>query len=109
MKPARKISLVFILLFIFNFCSDKYEVEKNRLAHTYVDLLVVEDLYKDTDSLLNKRAKVFEKYSLTEELYDSAYKRMTFNIEEWDNFFELANTYLDSLKAIEKESEQKKR
>jgi hypothetical protein len=101
LKQVKRISII-VFLFLSVSCANKNEVEPERLAKAYVDLLVVEDFYKDTDSLNIKREQVFQKYSLTEELYDSAYKQISFDVDRWEIFFNLANVYLDTLKAKEK-------
>lgn len=106
MKPAKRISLVFLLLISFIGCEDKSEIELETLAKVYVDVLVVEDFYNNTDSLEIKRAKVFEKYTLTEAIYDSTFKKFSYDKEKWDTFFKLANTYLDTLKSDLKKSEK---
>ena len=43
--------------------------------------------------------KIFEKYSINEAIYDSAFKKFTHDREKWESFFDLANVYLDTLKA----------
>lgn len=109
MKQVKKTSLlVFCLSFLILACSQKKKVEIETLAKVYVDLLVAEDYYKDTDSLDRKRDEVFKKYSVTEDIYDSTYKQFSYNKEEWDKFFDLANAYLDTLKShLKKPSLQK--
>ena len=74
------------------------------LALVYVDLLVVDDLYLDTDSLEIKRTEVFNKYSVSQAEYDSTFKMFSSDKEKWDLFFDLANTYLDTLKSDLKKS-----
>ncbi len=99
MKPVRKISFL-VILFITTLlsCSNDNEIELEKLSKVYVDLLVVEDFYKDTDSLELKRDEVFSKYSLTEAIYDSSFKKFEYDSEKWEMFFDLSNAYLDSLK-----------
>ena len=88
-------------------CDDNSHIEPEKLAHIYVDLLVVEDYYSNSDSLTVKRNEFFEKYKVKEENYDSTFKYFKYNQKEWDYFFELANSYLDSLKAREKSGKLK--
>lgn len=87
-------------------CSDKKEIEVETLAQVYVDLLVVEDFYDNTDSLQIKRNEVFVNYSTSEEIYDSTFKMFSYDKEKWDTFFKLANSYLDTLKSDLKKSEE---
>ncbi len=97
MKLVRKISFV-ILLFIALSCKQSSEVELETLANTYIDLLIVEDYYADNDSLEIKRQEVFEKYSVTEENFDSTFVSFKYDKEKWEKFFELAADRLDTLK-----------
>ncbi len=99
MKRAKRTSSLFLLLIFFIGCEAKPEIELETLAKVYVDVLVVEDFYNNTDSLEIKRTQVFEKYSVTEAVYDSTFKRFSYDKEKWDSFFKLADTYLDTLKA----------
>ena len=89
-------------MFICLSCENKSHIEPEKLAQIYVDLLVVEDFYSNTDSLVIKRDEVFEKYMVTEMIYDSTFKDFSHDQEKWEEFFDLANSYLDSLKAKEK-------
>jgi hypothetical protein len=105
LKQVKKISLLalFFLLSIFS-CTDEKEVEVETLTRIYVDLLVVEDFYLDSDSLEIKRTEVFNKYSVSEAEYDSAFKMFSSDKKKWENFFDLSNTYLDTLKSDLKKS-----
>lgn len=106
MKPVRKIKILVLFLFLFIFaCSSKNEIEVEKLAKIYVDLLIVEETFNDNDSLNLKREEVFSKYSITEEIYDSSFKMFEYDDEKWDKFFNLSNEYLDTLKANVKSSE----
>ncbi len=104
MKQARKTSLVLFLLLCTIGCNDKKEVEIETLAQVYVDLLVAEDFYKNTDSLEIKRTEIFEKYTVSEVEYDSTFKIFGYDKEKWEKFFELAVSYLDTLKSEQKKS-----
>lgn len=107
MKPARKIKISSSLFLILCFaCSDSQNIEVEQLAKIYVDLQVVSDTYHDTDSLELKRNQVFEHYSITDEIYDSTFKYFSYDKEKWEEFFQLANNYLDTLKADLKKSEK---
>lgn len=94
-----KLILVVLLLSIISInCSESENVELEKLSKVYVDLLIVEDFYKDTDSLELKRDEVFIKYSINEAIYDSSFKKFEYDSEKWETFFDLSNAYLDSLK-----------
>ena len=85
-------------------CSNNPKIELKTLAKTYVDLLVVEDFYVDSDSLEIKKAEVFRNNGIDTSSYFSSFKSIKTDNEKWDEFFNLANTYLDSLKAELKET-----
>ncbi len=71
-------------------------------------LLLADELYVDTDSLERKKTEIFEKYSIDKKDYDSSFSESEYDSEEWDNFFDLATAYLDTLKAHQKLNEEKK-
>ena len=99
MKPVRKIKfLIVLLLVLLTGCADNENMELEKKSKVYVDLLIVEDYYKDTDSLELKRDEVFSKYSINEAIYDSSFKKFEYDSEKWELFFSLSNAYLDSLK-----------
>lgn len=107
MKPVRRTSLIVLILIFLFACSDEKVVEEETLAKVYVDLLLVEELYVGTDSLHFKKNEIFDMYGISKENYDSTFKKFEHNTEEWDNFFTLANTYLDTLKANQTKTENK--
>lgn len=88
-------------------CSNNQEIEVEQLARVYVDLQVTADIYSNSDSLEIKRLEVFEKYSISEEVYDSTFIKFSYDKEKWERFFKLANTYLDTLKSDLKKTEKK--
>jgi hypothetical protein len=99
LKPVRKIRIILLIGLLLSLgCSDHENVELEKLSKVYVDLLIVEDFYKDTDSLEFKRNEVFNKYSINEAVYDSSFKNFEHDSEKWETFFNLSNAYLDSLK-----------
>ena len=108
MKQVKKISVsFFIILFLFS-CQSDTNIEKEKLAKVYVDLLLADELYAETDSLERKKTEIFEKYSIIKKDYDSSFVNMKYDSEEWNIFFDLATAYLDTLKAHQKLSEEKR-
>lgn len=91
--------LFLISLFFITNCKENNEIEKETLAKAYVDILVVEEYFQNIDSLRIEKQKVFQNYSIDQESYDLEIKSFSSNQESWDEFFKLANTYLDTLKA----------
>lgn len=106
MKPVKKISLFIFFIVLSVSCNDK-KVELEKLAKVYVDLSVVEDYYNNTDSLKIKKDSVFKKYNFSEVDYKQNFLKIGADKEKWDEFYKLANTYLDTLKA-ELKNRQKK-
>jgi hypothetical protein len=89
-------------------CQSDTSIERDKLAKVYVDLLLANELYVDTDSLERKKAEVFEKYSIDKKDYDSSFSELEYDSEKWNEFFDLATAYLDTLKAHQKLNEAKK-
>lgn len=110
MKLARKTKFaVFIsVVLLFFACKDESVIEVEILSKAYVDILLVEELYGDNDSLEFKRDEIYKKYSISKNSYDNSFKDFDQNLEEWEIFFKFANTYLDTLKADQKKSVKKK-
>ncbi|MEE9431026.1 MAG: hypothetical protein V3V16_08305 [Melioribacteraceae bacterium] len=96
-------SLLFFLVFLLS-CSENNSIDKEILAKTYVDILVAEEYYKNIDSINIEKEKVFKKYSIDTASYYSTLKSFSSDKESWNDFFKLANTYLDTLKANVKSS-----
>ncbi len=94
-----KIISLFAILFFSLQCSNSKEIEIEELAKVYVDLLVVEDYYNDTDSIEVKKSEVFLKYSIDTGSYYNSFRSIKADSEEWEKFYNFANTYLDTLKA----------
>ena len=69
------------------------------MAHVFVDILIAEQMYQhDLDSLNLVVQSVYEKYSITKEIYDNQINGFSSDAEQWEEFFDLAQSYLDSLK-----------
>ena len=107
MKQVRKISFALLSILLLFSCQNESSIENDKLAKVYVDLLLADELYADTDSLERKKTEVFEKYSIAEEDYDSSFSKLEYDAEKWNEFFDLATTYLDTLKAQQKINEKK--
>ena len=86
------------ILIAFSSCGNKEKIDREVLAHTYVDLLIAEQEFREKpDSLLIKKTEIFDKYNLNEKEYLSVLESYSSEKEKWDKFFSLAKTYLDSL------------
>jgi len=108
LKQVRKIRILLPFLFgiLFISCSES-EIEIDTLAKIYVDLAVVEDYYNNTDSVKIKTEEIFFKYKIDENKYKDSFVKFGSDKEKWDEFYNLANTYLDTLKSNLKKSSQK--
>ena len=86
------------ILILFSYCGNaEQEVEEEKLAMIYVDLLLVNERYGNlTDSLNYHQQKVFTKHQVDETAYISTLESYRVDEEKWDSFFVKANAYLDS-------------
>lgn len=83
-------------------CSSENEVDKDKIAHLYVDLLVTQETYKyNVDSLEIAVDSLYKEYQLTEQQYKSSLEKFKYDEQTWSEFFKLAEVYLDTLKAQE--------
>ncbi len=98
--------LIFILLVIlssfFSGCNSEEPIDKEKIAHLYVDILASQEAYKfNNDSLKIVIDSLHNHYQLTKEQYMIELDKFKFDEQTWDEFFLLAEEYLDTLKAIE--------
>ena len=84
------------------------EVEIDKLAKVYVDLAVVEDYYNTADSIQIMSNEIFHKYNIGKNTYKESFVKFGSDKEKWDQFYKIANSYLDTLKSNLKKSSQKK-
>lgn len=105
MKPVRKTKFLILPFFLiglilFSAC-DEEKTDTHTLAKIYVDLNLAEEKFIDSeDSLFVEKERIFSKYNLTEEQFKQEIKELKTSTEVWDRFFNQANEYLDSLKAV---------
>lgn len=65
----------------------------------YVDILIAEQTYQfDLDSLNSAVQNVYVIHGISKSTYDDEVNRLTADEGRWNEFFDLAQTYLDSLK-----------
>lgn len=108
MKQVKTNSFAFVCFLLLFSCQNDTSIEKDKLAKVYVDLLLADELYVGSDSLKRKKTEIFEKYSIDKEDYDSSFANLEYDSEKWNEFFNLATAYLDTLKAHQKLNEVKK-
>ncbi len=93
-------SSLLLILFLSSCSSHKNDSESLKMAHIYVDLLIAGEKapYDSTVS----RDLVFQKYDVTNKNFQQFLKSLGSNQKKWDEFFNLAQRYLDSLKSSAK-------
>ena len=90
---------ILVLLLLLAGCGKKETIDKKTLVKTYVDLTIAKERYSiDSDSLNIAKDEIFAKYPFTEEEYNSTIQSLEPNVEYWNEFFDMARNYLDSLK-----------
>ena len=96
------IVLLVLLGMISTGCAPEEEYDKRKTAHLYVDILVAEETYKhNIDSLKIITDSLYSYYQISGEEYKRGIEKFNYSEETWDEFFKLAEEYLDTLKASE--------
>ena len=96
------IVLLVLLAMISTGCAPEEEYDKRKTAHLYVDILVAEETYKhNIDSLKIITDSLYSYYQISGEEYKRGIEKFNYSEETWDEFFRLAEEYLDTLKASE--------
>jgi len=73
------------------------------IAHVYVNILVAEEEFKsNADSMKIVTNKIYKDYNLDEKMYLTALENYKYDEATWDEFFAIAENYLDTLKSQEK-------
>ncbi|MEN8193382.1 MAG: hypothetical protein ABFS12_11240 [Bacteroidota bacterium] len=92
-----------VVLTIFSLgCNEDQKIDKEQVAHLYVDILITNETYKhDKDSLNFITDSLYNYYDISQDQYKGEIEKFQFNEETWSDFFKLAEEYLDTLKAIE--------
>ena len=112
-----RITLIFLIISVLFIggCSSKEKIDKEKIAHLYVDILVSQETYKyNVDSLKIAVDSLYKDYQMTEDQYKKTLEKFKYDEKTWDEFFKLAEEYLDTLKAqenrriVEKNKEEEK-
>jgi hypothetical protein len=93
----RLILYSFITLFLFAGCSGKKNNDSYRMSRLYVDLLITGEK-SISDSSANVDS-VFNLYGVTKTEYENYMRSLRGDKEKWEDFFNSAQRYLDTLKA----------
>jgi len=94
--------IILSLLVLLISCDSQSQPPQKEVAQLYVDILVVEETYKKDVEKMNVAVdSLYSKYGISENKYKSTLANYKFNEETWNKFFDLAEEYLDTLKAVE--------
>ncbi|MBU0474584.1 MAG: hypothetical protein KKF62_10505 [Bacteroidetes bacterium] len=97
----KKYSLVLLIL-LFS-CNFNGSPSMDDMVHVYVNVLVAEEEFKsNADSMKIVINKIYKDYNLDEKIYLNELENYKFDEATWDEFFLLAENYLDTLKSQEK-------
>lgn len=100
MRPLLRyiIPIIITLLSIYS-CKKNESLPREKIARMYVDILIAEQTHQfNADSIFIAVDNVYEKYDISKDAYTEEISNLESNEEDWNDFFELAKTYLDSLK-----------
>lgn len=99
MKRLFTILFGFFLLFQFTSCKNEPPLPKQETAKLFIDLMTVEEMHRhNAEVLKSKRDSLFDLYKVTPDQYHESIKSFESDEEEWEEFFNLAQNYLDTLK-----------
>jgi hypothetical protein len=95
----RKNIPVFFLLFlpVFISCSDGRSIEEDTLVKIYAEIVIADSKLPAVANILEEREKIFQKYSVTEEEYESSLQYYTEDVRRWESFFDKAIKYVEAL------------
>ncbi|MBN1302321.1 MAG: hypothetical protein JW995_13980 [Melioribacteraceae bacterium] len=86
-------------LIITSACNEQPLLNKETAARIYVDLLVIkEKFYSQKDSIQIYKEKVFDKYGTDSLAYKLTLEKYEVDQDEWKEFFDLSEQYLDTLR-----------
>lgn len=100
MKRAKNNFLFFVLILIpaFISCSDN-KIDQDTAVKIYVERIMVEEKYSySLDSIKVHMDKVFKRYDVASNEFESYIKDMSDDQEKWTEFFKKAKNYLAELK-----------
>jgi len=109
MPMARHLKLIkmkYILLTIIILlisCESKPQPSQKEVAQLYVDIQVAQETYKTMiDSMKINIDRLYIIHNISKEVYKLSLVSYKNDEDTWNNFFDLATEYLDTLKAVEK-------
>lgn len=95
---------IYLSLFILLIsCDSATQPSQKEVAQLYIDILIAEETYKtDIDSMNIAIDSLYKIHNLTQDIYTSSLDEYKHNDDTWNDFFDFADEYLDTLKAIER-------
>ena len=101
-KYITTLIIVTILITSLISCTEKEKIPQEKFIKIYVDILIAQD----TSSVLNPsldsmKALVFERYDITDSLYEENIGFYNESPERWNAFFDSALVYIEYLKSKE--------
>lgn len=95
--------IIITLIIFFISCENKPQPTQKEVAHLYVDILVAEETYKrEIDSMKIVVDSLYKLHNINEEIYTSSIVDYKNDEDTWNNFFDFATEYLDTLKVVER-------
>jgi len=87
------------ILFITVGCEKQAELDKQTTARIYVDKLFLQEKFSDnSDTVKLKLDSMFLHYHTSEAVFDSSIKFYMADEKRLDDFFDVADDYVDTLK-----------
>lgn len=97
-----KYILLTILLFLIS-CEKAPQPSQKEVAQLYVDIQIAQENYKTMiDSMKIAVDSLYNFHDISKDIYTSSLESYKNDEEKWNNFFDLATEYLNTLKAIDK-------
>jgi len=98
----KKLIFLIIVIMIAG-CGSPKKKDFETASKIYVDNMMVDEKYAgNIDTIKYYRSLVFKKYNMKEEEFKKFLDELSLDRAKWDNFFNMAESYLDTLKAREK-------
>jgi hypothetical protein len=99
---SKTFSLILLVL-CFLSCKNEPLIPEEKFIKVYVDILFIQDTTSIDKSLDSLKQIVFNKYDITDEMYENNVKYYNENPEKWEAFFDKATAYVEKLKSEQDE------
>ncbi len=85
---------------LFPGCDDKKVLPENIASQVYVNIIILQETYSNSDTLNYYKEQLFQKYQVSKDDYNHTLESFSNDAEKWESFFNKAEAYLDSLKKL---------